>query len=230
MAKKIRDKDSLSFREATAYMSRKEKIGYIWEYYRWIILGIVAIFLVVTSMMYAFLTQMETHLYLTFLSGFEHTLGSFVQLDESGIDLSQIDDLPDHSPGIWVDYEIASTLENLLLDNGQLNNYEIVVQNLQINFQTIPAFRTHTSEGVIDIIITYAPDLHTMTEIGHFKNISELGWDIPTHQMHNEYAVYLGCFPIFNEYVMGVDNLVLGIATTTRNIENIADFFDILLD
>jgi len=236
MAKMIRDKDSLSFKEATANMTVKEKIGYIWEYYKWIILGSSTIILVIFSMTHAFLTRMDPYLNITFINGFEYTLHSFEQPDldveDEAIDLSEETFFPEPPAGIWVDFEMIPTLEDLLLDDRQQSNYEITVQQLGINFETISVFATHTGAGVIDIIITYIPDLHAMVEVGHFQNISDLGWDIPAHKMHNEYAIYLRYFPIFDDYTMAADDhdLVLGISTTTQRIESIENFFDILLD
>ena len=234
MAKMERDKDRLSFKEATAAMGGKEKIGYIWEYYKWIILGGIALFFVTFSMVHAFLTQMDSHLNISFISGFEYTMSAFGSLDfEAEDDPADLDAeyfLTEPPPSIWVDFEIIPILENLLLNDEELTGYDIIVQQLGINFETIPVFTTHTGAGVIDIIITYIPDLYAMAEIGHFRNISDLGWNIPVDKMHNEYAVYLRYFPIFNNYVAASADLVLGISATTRYIENVENFFEILLD
>ena len=233
MAKLMRDKDRLSFKEATANMTGKEKIGYIWEYYKWFILGGVVIVSVIFSMTHAFLTQMDPYLNIIFVSGFEHTVSAFEPLDLDEDELADLDaeDFFTEPPiGIWVDDEIVPILEGLLLSDEQLSNYEIIAQQLGINFETIPVFTTHTGAGVIDIIITYIQDLYAMTEIGHFQNISDLGWDIPVDRMHNEYAVYLRYFPIFDDYVAAPDDLVVGISATTRYLENVENFFEILLD
>jgi len=83
---------------------------------------------------------------------------------------------------------------------------------------------------VIDMIVTHIPDFHAMSEIGHFKNISDLGWDIPEHVMHSEYGIYLRYFTVFDGYVAPIDDLVLGISAATRHLENVENFFEILLD
>jgi len=231
MARVVRDKDRLSFKEATATMGGKEKIGYIWEYYKWIILGGIAFFFVAFSMIHAFLTQVDSYLNISFVSGFEHTMSAFEPLDfDEPANLDADDFFAESPPGIWVDFEIVPKLEGLLLDDEQLTNYDIIVQQLGINFETIPVFTTHIGAGVIDIIVTYIPDLHVMAEIGHFLNISDLGWDVPMYKMHNEYSIYLRYFPIFNNYVAAPDDLVLGISATTRYIENVKNFFEMLLD
>ena len=228
MIKKMRDKDSPTFKEATANMTGKEKRNYIWEYYKLHIIGTIAAVLLVGSMTHSILTQVDSYLHITFMTGFEHLLSSF-DLD-SDVDPEQELFFPEPPPGIWVDFDIAPVLEDLLLDESQQRNYEIVIQTLAIDFETIPVFTTHTGAGLLDMIITHIPDLHSMTEIGHFKNITDLGWDLPEHVMHNEYAVYLRYFPVFDGYVIPIDELVLGISSTTRHIENIEAFFETLLD
>jgi len=228
MAKAMRDKDSLSFKEATANMTGKEKIEYIWEYYKWFILGGSALTFIIFSMLHAFATQADPYLTITFVSGFEHTISSFAPLDLEADSEFLEELLPEAPVGIWVDFEIAPTLEDLLLNEGQQRD-GIAVQQLGINFETLPVFTTHTGAGVIDIIVTYIPDLHAMVEIGHFENLSDLGWDIPAAKMHNDYAIYLRYFPIFDDYIAAPDDLVLGISATTRYIENIEDFFKALL-
>ena len=231
MAKVMRDKDRLSFKEATANMKNIEKISYIWEYYKWMILGSISVFLVVFAMIHAFLTQTDSYLNITFLSGFEYTVNLFEQPDlEAEDELVDLMEAPEPPIGIWVDFEMIPTLEDLLLNDETLNNYEIAAQQLGINFETIPVFITHTGAGVLDIIVTYIPDLHIMAEIGHFLNIADLSWEIPAHKMHNEYAVYFRYFSIFNDYVKAPSELVLGISATTRHIENIENFFEVLLD
>lgn len=229
MAKNRRDKDTVSFKEATINMSSKEKLSYIWEYYKWIILGSITATLMIVSIAHTMLTRTHQYLNIMFTSGFEHTLNAFGQpdLDEE----AELVDLPEPPLSLWVDFDIASILEDLLIDEKQLNNnYEILVQHLALNVETIPVFTTHAGAGVLDIIVTSIPDLQAMAEIGHFKNIFDLGLDIDAHKMHNEYAIYLRHFPIFNNYVMAEDDLVLGISATTANIENIKNFFNLLLE
>jgi len=236
MAKVMRDKDMLTFKEATANMTRGEKVGHIWEYYKWIIIGGIAGVLLVFSITHTLLTQTDSYLTITLVSGFEHTASSFAHLDLDDDVESSEEDLPDEDflseapVGIWVDLDIVSILEDLLLNDEQSNNYDITVQQLAINFETIPVFTAHIGAGVIDIIVTYVPDLHAMVEIGHFENMTNLGWDIPANMMHNEYAVYLRYFSVFDDYIAAPDDLVLGISATTQNIENIKNFFETLLD
>jgi len=229
MVKKVRDKDSPTFKDATAKMNGKEKIGYIWEYYKLHILGSIALVLVVGSIVHALLSQVEDHLYITFLSGFEHTLNS-LEFPDPDAESEQATDHPEPPLGIWVNFEVIETLEDLLLDDQQRSSYQITVQTLVMNFETIPVLTTHTGASVIDMIVTHIPDLHVMSEIGHFKNIADLGWDIPEYIMHNEYGIYLRYFTVFDGYVAPMDDLVLGISATTRHLENVENFFEILLD
>jgi len=228
MAKKMRDQDSPTFKEATANMTGKEKRKYIWEYYKLHIIGTIAAVLLIGSMAHSILTQVDSHLHITFLTGFEHILNAL----DPDLDVENDEEiyLPGPPPGIWIDFDIAPVLEDLLLDEGQQRNYEIIVQTLALDFETIPVLTTHAGAGLLDMIITYIPDLHSMTEIGYFENITDLGWDLPEHVMHNEYAVYLRYFPVFDGYVVPIDELVLGISSTTRHIENIEAFFETLLD
>ena len=234
MAKVMRDKDMLTFKEATSNMNFNEKIGHIWEYYKLIIIGGIVAVLIVFSIVHTLLTQTNSYLTISFVSGFEHTSNSFAHLDDE-IDLLEEDLSEDEfsveAPvGIWVNFNIVSILEGLLLDDEEINNYNITAQQLAINFETIPVFTAHVGAGIIDIIVTYEPDLHAMVEIGHFENITRLGWDIPTHKMHNEYSVYLRYFSVFDDYVAAPADLVLGISSTTQNIEHIENFFEVLLD
>jgi len=228
MVKKMRDKDSPTFKEATANMTSKEKINYIWEYYKLHILGSIAAIVLVVSIMHTILTQVDTHLHITFLSGFEHTINTLDSVLER--EDEQVNDRSGPSPGIWVDFEIIPTLKDLLLDDSAQSNSEIIVQALALNLELIPVFTTHAGAGVIDMIVTYLPDFYAMNEVGHFINISDLGWDIPEHVMHNEYALYLRYFTVFDGYVAPIDELVLGISATTMQIENVEAFFEILLD
>ena len=229
---KMRDKDRRSFKEATSKMTNSEKVSHIWAYYKWPILGSMAGALLIFSFIHAFLTRTETYLNITFVSGFEHTLNALGPLDSDVIDesIDTLEIFPEPPVGIWVDLDIIPVLEALFLDDEQLNNYDIAVQHLGINFETIPVFTTHTGAGVMDIIVTYIPDAHAMAEIGHFKNLSELGWDLPSDKMHNEYTVYLRYFPIFDDYVAAPDDLVLGISINTRQLEHVEHFFETLLD
>ena len=229
MSKKMRDKDSPTFKEATANMTGKEKASYIWEYYKLHILGSIALVLLAGSMVHASLTGSEAHLHITFSSGFEHMLGS-LELPDSDAEEEQVTPSPESPPWIWVDLDIIPILEDLLLEDGAQGNQHIIVQTLVIDFQTLPVFTTHTGAGVIDIIVTHEADFNFLTEAGHLKDISDLGWNIPAHMMHNKYGVYLRYFPVFNDYVAAADDLILGIAWSTQMIENIENFFDILLD
>ena len=232
MANVMGDKDKRSFKEATANMTGKEKVEYIWEYYKWIILGSVAVVFVVFSMVQAFLRQADPYLTITLISGFEHTSSLLVPFDlDTEEDEDDLEEVFIEPPvGIWVDFEIIPILESLLFDDEELNTYDIVVQQLMINFETLPVFTTHTGAGVIDIIVTYIPDFHAMAEIDHFKNIADLGWDIPEDKMHSEYAIYLRYFSVFDDYVAAPKELVVGISATTRYIENVENFFEILID
>ena len=224
----MRDKDSPTFKEATTNMTGKEKASYIWEYYKLHILASIAVFLLVFSMIITLTNRVESHLHLTFLSGFEHTMDLLDLALDPGAE--QDPDRPGPPLGIWVNFEIVPILEDLLIDEDKQAGYEITVQPLVLNFETASVFATHSIAGAIDIIVTYIPDLHAMVEVEHFINISELGWDLPEHVMYNEYAVYLRYFPIFDGYVAPMDDLVLGISSATMQIENVEAFFEALLD
>lgn len=223
MAKIVRDKDRRSFKESTENMTNTEKMSYIWEYYKWIILGSIAGIFLVFSFVHTFLTRTEPYLSITFISGFEHTLTSFdPDMENESASTTPV--------GIWIDLDVIPILEEILLDDKQPNRYEIALQHLSINFETMPVFSTHTGAGVIDMLITYIPDAYAMSEIGHFKNISDLGWNIPAYKMHDDYTVYLRYFPIFDEYVAAPYDLVVGITINTQNLEHVKAFFDALLD
>ncbi|MCL1989803.1 MAG: hypothetical protein FWG67_02825 [Defluviitaleaceae bacterium] len=234
MAKNKRDKDSPTFKEATATMTTREKTAYIWEYYRWQIIGSISGMLVVASMLHAFLTQTNHYLHLTVVSGFDHTVRSFQLPDlmdeDIEIDVTSPTSFPEPPPGIWVDFDLIPTLESLFLTDEQFNNHEITVQNLAITFETVQVLATHSGAGVIDIIITTLSDFQTMDQMGYFKNISELGWDVPENRLHNDYGIYLQYFPLFDDYIAAADTLVLGISATTRHIEHVQSFFQTLLD
>ena len=222
MIKKMRDRDTPTFKEATAKMSGKEKISYIWEYYKLPILGSIAFVLIVGSMVHAFLSQVQDHLHLTFLSGFEHTLNL----------LESPNPETEHEMplGIWVDLEVTTMLEDLLLDAQQRSNTRITAQTLIINFETIPVLTTHTGAGVIDMMVMHIPDFYAMSHAGYFKNFSDLDWDIPAYMRHSEYGIYLRYLTVFEGYVVPIDDLILGISPNTRHMENVENFFDTLLD
>jgi len=229
---KMRDKDRLPFKVAVANMSKKEKLGYIWEYYRLIIISSICAVFAVVSITYTLLTQRETYLDIVFVSGFEATLNSFEPLENGDVEPDDhFQNLHQSTAfGFLVEPEITTTLSDALFDYRQLNNYELSVRVLPINFETIPVFTTHIAASMIDLMVTYPQDLQAMTEIGYFKKLADLGWEIPESKMHNDYAIYLRYFPIFDDYITAFDSPVLGISATTANIEHVKNFFNTLLD
>jgi len=227
---RVRDKDMLSFKEATKSMSGREKFKYVWEYYKWHIIGSVAGFILIFSMVHAFVTQRDTYLSVTFVSGFEHTSRSFGGFDEPEPDEDEFDMFAEGPPGIWVDFEIVSRLEDLLLTETHGNRYEITVNHLGINFETLPVLSTHLGAGILDLLVTYAPDFEVMIDLEYFHNIQSLGWDLPDHVFHGEYGIYLRYFPIFDDYVRAIDDLVVGLIISTSNLENIERFFELALE
>ena len=211
-----------SFKEATSDMTLKGKIGYVWEYYKWHIIGGIAGFTLVFSMVHAFVTQRDTYLSVTFISGFEHTQRSF----EGNVD---DDPFAAGPPGILVDFEIIPVLEDLLLKEYG-DNYEISVTQLGINIETIPVLSTHLGAGVMDLIVTYELDFDLMVEIEYFHNLIDLGWDIPEHMMHDSYGIYLRYLPIFDDYISAADDLIVGVVVSSSNLENIERFFGLSLE
>jgi len=231
MARVHDDKDKQTFKEATANMTGSETISYIWEYYRWHIIGTIVGFVFVFSMVHAVVTNRDVYLSISFISGFEHTVASQGGLTGDEPIETEVDFFASNvAYPIWVDFELISTLQDLLLCEQQQRNYEIHVQQLTLNFETMSVFVTHTATGMIDILATYIFDLPLMIEVGHFVNLVDLGWDIPEHMMYNDYTIYLRYFSIFDDYVLGVDEIVVGIPPTTQNIENIEAFFRLFID
>jgi len=220
---KARDKDMRTFAQATQGMSFGGKVGYIWEYYRLHIIGSIAGFALIFSMIHAFVTNQDQYLNITTLSGFAHT----AQLMNPEEAPASVDDNPLFDlgpPGIGLDFELANTLEALLFEDGYKSGYEIVVNHLQINFETISVLMTHAGAGALDLLVTYPDDLEAMIGAYHFHNIRELGWDLPEEAFYNDFGLYLSYFPIFDDYIWGAPgagDLIMGISTGSRNLENI---------
>jgi len=162
LAKYKRRDGNIKFKEATKNMSIKEKIDYIWEYYKWWILAsIAAVFLI----FYAINADRQTtHLHIAITNGFAHTgnqfqLGDLDDVDEAFFESNNL-------YGIMVNTdELSATLDDLLLDVEQHDNYTVIIQHMLINFETIPAFTTLIGAGEFDIIITYQHDFDAMASI-----------------------------------------------------------------
>lgn len=229
---RLRDKDSPSFKEATVNMTKGQKVGYIWEYYRLQIIGGIAGFALVFSLVHAFVTNTEPFLMVTVITGFEHTVNSF-GMNEMNEDEEQQDGVafPNVAPGIWVDFDLGDALEAEFVASSvsDAQRYEIQVQQLGINVETMPVLATHTGAGVLDLMITYAADFEMMTEVGHFAPLSILERELPEHILHSDYGIYLRYLPILENYIYGIDDLIIGISVSSRNIDRVEQFFDVFL-
>lgn len=224
---RVRDKDMRSFKEATAKMNFKEKLNYIWEYYRLHIIGGTTAFILIFSLVHAFVTNTENFLTITVITGFESSMSAAAteMADEIDMELPLVFSTPF---GIGLDFDLIETLESYLLDEDDLRNYSITVSTLPISFETLPVLMTHAGAGALDLIITYTFDFNAMSELGHFTDIKELMWDLPNEIFYNSYGIYLRYFPIFDDYITAhpeAGDLIIAISAGSVNFENIEESF-----
>jgi len=227
---RVRDRDTPSFKDATINMNTKEKLSYIWEYYKIHIIGTLSGLLLVFSIVHAFVTQTDDFFTLTIVTGFEHTFTAIMEPDAN-------DQSGEHSPfqsgemipGIWFDPELTNNLEDILLANKENHNYEVLVNLLPINFESLQVLTTHFAVGVIDTFVTYQLDFQLMAEFDYFFPLDELPFYIPQHVRHGEYGIYLKYLPFISESIIGMDDLVIGVSLTSQNLENVQTFFETFL-
>lgn len=221
-------------------MNTKEKVDYIWEYYRWLILSSIA---VVAVIFYTINTHNpNTHLHIAVASGFEYTSNQFQfdDLDDSDDsddgheEISELDKIFGNSYGFMVDTEeLSDTLAHLLLDDEQHDKYTIIVQNMPINIETVPIFTTLAGAGELDIVIAYQHDFDAMASIGHFRSIRDLDVDLPDHIFIDDYGISLEYLPILNNYIhpnQSDTELVLGVIAASRRTEEVEDFLNVLFE
>lgn len=227
---------SIKFKDATQNMSTKEKVDYIWEYYKWLIFSSIA---VVAIIFYTINTHNpNTHLHLVVASGFEYTSNQFqfddLDDDHEDEEISEFDKLFGNPYGFMVDTEeLSDTLAHLLLDDEQLGQYTIIVQNMPINIETVPVFTTLAGAGELDIVIAYQHDFDAMASVGHFRSIRDLDVDLPDHIFINDFGISLEYLPILNDYIhpnQTDTELVLGIVAASRRTEEVEDFLNVLFE
>ena len=214
---RIKTKEHRSFKQQTAHMTRKEKLSYIYHYYRWHIVAAIAIPAMLISMVHASVTNAEPYLDITFASGVAETVLSMDDPMAFG-----------GARTIIVGTALPGVLSEAILppDAGRA---EVQVRNFRIDFDTMIAFTTLLGAGAIDLLVTHSADMAVMADIGHFIPLSMLGVAIPDHMRYNDYAVYLRYFPIFDGHVAYDGDLLLGVAVGTRHPERVERFFDLLL-
>lgn len=222
---KIRDKDSLTFKEATAQMSRKEKSKYIWEYYKWFFISGFATIFMVGTFIHQNLTAVDTYLDISIVTGAAHMNIMFSDdwQDFEDVNMSQ------EPRGIGVDPYLRETLTELFVPEELHGDYSVVVSHHNLT-TTAEAFVALAAVGIFDIFITYPDDLAAMSEVGHLYNIAEsdMDWNLPTDYFYNDYALYLHRFPFFENYIRPADELVLAIAINSNNQARIYDLLNLV--
>lgn len=228
MAKYRRKDGNIKFKDATKNMSTKEKFDYFWGYYRW---GVVVAIALVAIFFYSIsINNPTTHLHIAITSGFAHTSNQF-QFDDLE-DGEALEEGADHwgeivtNPyGFLVDIEaLSDTLNQLLLGDKLHSEYSVIVQNMSINFETIPVFVTLAGAGELDIVITYQHDFDEMASLGHFRSIRDVDIDLPDHILINDYGISLKYLQIFNDYIHpshADTELVLGIVAGTSRTQEV---------
>ena len=215
-----RTEDWHSFKEIVVNMTVKEKIAYIGTYYRWQIIGTIVVISLIFSVVWVTLTNKDAYLELVFVSGFEQHLAA---TDDSDL-------MTNDSPNIFVDFALGDTLEAVFLPINYRRHYEITLRNFRVNFENFAVLPILISGNSLDVIITYPSDLAVMIERGYFAQLASFGFNIPATAAHNEYAVYLRYFPIFSDYVINSDELVLAVVVNTERQQRLARFFEIFLE
>jgi archaellum biogenesis ATPase FlaH len=230
LTKYQRKDGNIKFKEATQNMSNKEKIDYIWEYYKWWILAsIAAVFLIVYAVN---ADRQTTHLHIAITSGFVHT-SEQLQLDIVDEASSEFAPTSNNHYGFTVDTEeLSATLEHLLLDTEQHDTHTVIIQHMLINFETIPVFTTLTGAGELDIIITYQHDFDAMASIGYFRNMRDLGVDLPDHLLYDD-GILLKYLPILNDYIHPNNtdmDLILGVVAGSDRTKEVEKFLRTLFE
>lgn len=209
--KKTRDADSKTFKQATANMNFKEKVNYIREYYWMWIVGPLVVAIALGLSIHAALTTRNVYFNISFVHG-------FTQLLEDNSNEPRL--------GIWRDEQLANDILEVLIEEGEYDNYFIMVQGHDLsNHNFFEAFTMFAAVGELDIIITYSDDFSALNEIGHFRNLTEFEWDIPAHMFYNDYGLNLRYLPFFENRAYGGEyEIILGVATNSENLDRIEHF------
>lgn len=218
------DADSKSFKDTTANMTSKEKREYFWEYYKLHVIGTVMIVGTVIWMIHSALTATSVYLDFAFVHGFAHVLDGNAAW-EAGIDFA--DDPP---LGIWFSDELRFELLDLLVNEDERDNYMLITQNHNLAaHDSLEPFVMFASVGRLDIIITYLDDLHALSYLGHFYDLTILDWGIPAHMLYTNHAIHLHYFPFLYQHIYGEQPMVLGVATNSEHFDRIEQLFEQLL-
>jgi|GEM_PF-1899990 len=189
----------ISFKKATENMNTKEKLGYIWEYYKAVIIAVPVGIIMLISIINSFVGRQETYLNVALVSGFAYMTQ---QLPFENDELLMGADVPDHDFGFVLDSPgLTTTLSSLLLHDLAMENYEIHLQYLMLNADTISIFVTLAGAGELDVVISYQFDFDALNALGHFQNIRDLNVDIPNDKFINDYGISLNYITFFDDYI-----------------------------
>jgi len=229
---KYKPKDGvISFRKATQHMNIKEKLAYIFAYYKKLVIGIPLGILILFYLVNNFMSQKETYLNVAVINGFYHTI---TQLRQEHEDFLATDEASEHQDGFDLNLSgLTVALDQLLFDEVKRENYEIFTQHLWLNIDSIPIFVTLTAVGDLDMIISYEFDFEAMNDVGHFQNIRDLNINVPNDAFVNDYGILLNDISFFDAYIRPTNpdiNLILAVPAGSHRIYTVENFLNTLFD
>lgn len=221
---KLVDADRRSFKETTANMTGKQKWDYFWEYYKFHVFGTITLVGMAVWFIHSLLTGTKVYLDFAFVHGFAYIVEQSEAWD-AGEEF-----LRETPRGIWFTDDLRFELSSLLIDESLQDQYMIVNQSHNLTRpDALEPFVMFATVGTLDLLITYPEDLQALAAVGHFLDLTTLAWDLPTTAFYNNYALYLHYFPLLDQHVIGDDELLIGIAVQSNNLDRIERLFTELL-
>jgi len=217
----------ISFKKATKNMTIKEKLAYIFAYYKWLVIGVPLGLLILVYLVGNFINQKETYLQITIVNGFASTIS---QVRVPYEDLESTDYFYGFEPDIP---ELIDSLTSLLLSDAAVEHYEVLAQHLFINVDSLPILSTLAGIGDLDVVISYYFDFDAMKSVGHFQNIRHLNVMIPETVFINDYGISLDHTAFFDDYIHPTNpniTLILAIPVGSQRIDAVEDFLHILFE
>jgi len=213
-------------------MTFKEKVAYIWEYYKYIIIGFAVAILIIASLLNSFINPKPTHvLYIMWNSGF--------------VTMEQTDNL-------------ASVLERQLVEDG--NNEDVVVSHFPFNISdaqsmVVEVQRTAAmiAARMIDMFVVNTDLFEFYTASGYFMPLESVLEDIrernpavysrieehlvygrfqvdETSQEERVLGIHIGKSPLLMRLGFVEQNIFICVALNTDRIDNVIEAIILLFE
>lgn len=208
-----------SFKENTANMNRKQKIEYIWYYYKLHIIAALVVIIVIGSFASTFLTRKSTYV--------------SVSLTGSYVDNNKLDDFN------------KKANKELLGDNKKSEvSITFLSKGGDTDYNTDQALTARIAAKDIDILILPKSDFESYAKLGSFLDLSDLKNDSVFQKLNfieatdtsdkkteaKPYGIDADDFSkSFNEFTYDYKDKVVGILVNTPNKSNAVKFLKWML-